>query len=51
MELSKYPGINNHAIKLKKSQQLFFSPIYSLKLVDLEILKTYIKISLVNNFI
>lgn len=37
---------HEHAIELKNSQQLFFKLIYSLGLVKLETLKTYIKIHL-----
>ena len=51
IKLLKYIEINNHAIKLETSKQSFFSPIYSLESVELEILKIYIKISLTNNFI
>ena len=47
----KYTKINNYAIKLKKNKQLSFKRIYSLGLVKLEILKTYIKINLTNSFI
>ena len=43
--------MNNYIIKLKKDKQLFFRPIYSLKLIKLKILKTYIKINLTNCFI
>ena len=52
--VAKFPkntGINKHAIKLKKDKQLLFGPIYSLGLVELEILKTYIKTNLANGFI
>ena len=51
IKLSDYTEINNHAIKLKKDKQLFFDLIYSLKLMKLEILKTYIKTNLANYFI
>ena len=44
-------GINKYAIKLEEDKQLLFRFIYSLRLVELEILKTYIKTNLVNNFI
>ncbi len=44
-------GINNHAIELVDDWKLFYGPIYSLDLVKLEILKTYIKNNLANNFI
>lgn len=51
VELQKHNKINDHAIKLKESNQLLFGCIYSLKLVELEILKTYIQINLTNKFI
>ena len=50
-ELPENTGINEHAIKLKKGKQLPFGPIYSLGLVELETLKTYIKTNLANGFI
>ena len=50
-KLLKNTGINEYTIKLKKNKQLLFNPIYSLGLVDLEILKTYIKTNLANSFI
>ena len=50
-KLPKYTGINNHTIKLVDSQQLPYRPIYSLELVELEILKAYIKTNLANGFI
>ena len=43
--------MNKHAIKLEKGKQLSFRPIYSLEPVELENLKTYIKINLANGFI
>ena len=43
--------MNDHAIKLKEDKQPLFSPIYSLKPVELETLKIYIKINLANDFI
>ena len=43
--------MNDYIIKLEKSKQPFFRPIYSLRLVELEILKTYIKTNLTNSFI
>ena len=49
--LSEYIGINNHAIELVDNWQLLYEPIYSLGSVELEILKNYIKINLVNSFI
>ena len=51
IKLSKYTKISNYAIKLKKSKQLFFKPIYNLGPIKLKILKTYIKTNLANNFI
>ena len=51
VELLKYIRINNYIIKLKKGKQLFFNPIYSLRLVELKILKIYIKTNLTNIFI
>ena len=50
-ELPENTGINEHTIKLKKDKQLFFESIYSLELIELEILKTYIKTNLANSFI
>ena len=38
--------MNNNIIKLQKSKQLFFRFIYSLELVELKTLKTYIKTNL-----
>ena len=43
--------LNQHAIKLQEGQQPPYGPIYSLGLVELEILKTYIKTNLANSFI
>ena len=51
VKLSKHMRINNYAIKLVDDWQLPYSLIYSLGPVELEILKTYIKNNLVNNFI
>ena len=50
-ELLEHMKINNHAIKLIDDQQLFYSPIYSLGPMELEILKTYIENNLANGFI
>ena len=47
----EYTKINNHTITLKKSKQLSFESIYSLMLIELETLKTYIKTNLTNSFI
>ena len=44
-------GINEHAIKLEDGKQPPYGPIYSLNLVELETLKTYIKTNLANGFI
>ena len=43
--------MNEHAIKLTKSKQPLFGPIYSLGPIELETLKTYIKTNLANSFI
>lgn len=50
-KLLKRSNINKYAIDLEPSKQLFYVPIYSLRLVKLNSLKTYIKINLVNSFI
>ena len=50
-KLPENTGINEHAIKLEESKQPPFGPIYSLRLVELETLKTYIKTNLANGFI
>lgn len=50
-ELSKYIDINNHTKNLVKGQQFPYGPIYNLRLVKLEILKTYIETNLINSFI
>ena len=51
--IGKFLIFNNSdfAIKLKKDKQLFYSLIYILKLIKIEILKAYIKINLANDFI
>ena len=51
MELSKLAGINNQAIDLIESRQTFYGPIYSLKAMELETLKTYVKTNLTKGFI
>lgn len=43
--------INEHPINLESGKQLFYSLIYSLAPVELEIFKTYIKTNLANSFI
>ena len=50
-ELPQNTRINEHTIKLKKDKQPPFGLIYSLELVELETLKTYIKTNLANGFI
>ena len=50
-ELPENTGINEYAIKLEESKQPSFGPIYSLGSIELETLKTYIKINLANGFI
>ena len=51
VELLENTEINEHAIKLEEDKQPPFGPIYSLGPVELETLKTYIKINLANGFI
>ena len=51
MELLENTKINEYAIKLEEDKQLLFGPIYNLGPIELEILKTYIKINLANSFI
>ena len=51
VELPKNTKINEHAIKLEEGKQPSFGSIYSLGLVELEILKIYIKTNLDNRFI
>ena len=49
--LSKHTEINTHTINLEKGKQPPYGPIYSLRPVELETLKTYIKTNLANGFI
>ena len=49
--LPEYTEINTHAIDLEEGKQLPYGPIYSLRLMELEILKTYIETNLANSFI
>ena len=42
VEHLEYTKINDYAIKLEEDMQPSFSPIYSLKPIKLDILKTYI---------
>ena len=51
VEISDNTGMNEHAINLEESKQPPFGPIYSLDIVELIALKTYIKINLANSFI
>ncbi len=50
-ELPEHTGINNHAIKLVDDWQPPYGPIYSLGLIEREILKAYIENHLASNFI
>lgn len=51
IKLPKNTTINKHLIKLVKDKQLLYKTIYSLKLVELRTLKTYIKNYLKTRFI
>ena len=51
MELPEHIGINDHSIDLLDDKQLSYSSIYSLRPVELEKLKTYIKAKLASGFI
>ena len=51
MVLLERTKLNEHAIDLKDTKQPLYRPIYSLGLVELETLKTYIKINLKTGFI
>ena len=48
IELLKLASINNLVIKLIESKQIFYSPIYSLELIELETLKIHIETNLTN---
>ena len=50
-ELPKHTEINDHLINLLDNKQTLYGPIYSLGIVELENLKTYIKANLANSFI
>ena len=50
-ELPENTGMNEHTIKLEEGKQLSFGPIYSLRPVELETLKTYIETNLASSFI
>ena len=51
MELPKNIGIKKHAVELQESKQPSYKPIYSLRPIELEILKTYIETYLKTRFI
>ena len=51
MELPKNTSINKHAIELQDGKQPPYEPIYSLRPVELETLKTYIETYLKTRFI
>ena len=51
VELLDNTGMNEYAIQLEENKHPVFGLIYSLKPVELENLKTYIKINLANSFI
>lgn len=51
VKLLEYIKINNNPISLVKNEQPAYKPIYSLELVELKILKTYMKTNLANSFI
>ena len=48
--LLEQTGVNKHAIEVEKGKQPYYEPIYSLGLVELKTLKTYIKTNLANGF-
>lgn len=48
LELTK---LNQYTIKLQDDKQLFYRLIYSLRQIELKLLKTYIKTNLANSFI
>ena len=50
-KFSKYIGINDYAIKLINDWQFLYDFIYSLRPIELKILKTYIQDNLLNGFI
>ena len=51
MQLLENTGINKYAIKLEKGKPLLYRLIYSLGLIELETLKTYIEIRVKIGFI
>lgn len=50
-KLLEHIRIKEYAIKLINNKQPIYRPIYSLEPIELDTLKTYIKINLVNKFI
>ena len=50
-KLLKHKKINDHPINLLDNKQPPYGPIYSLDLIELEMLKTYIKANLASGFI
>lgn len=50
-KLPEHTRINYYSINLKKNKQLHYKSIYSLEIVGLETLKTFIKLILRNKFI
>ena len=50
-KLPEHIGLNNHVIKLEEDKQPVFGLIYSLRLVKLKTLRTYIKTNLASGFI
>lgn len=51
IKLPKFTNINNYIINLIENKQILYNLIYNLGLIELEILKIYIKIDLTNKFI
>lgn len=51
IKLLKYIGISNNLIDLIDNKRLFYSLIYSLELVELKTLKSYIKTNLTSKFL
>ena len=50
-ELPEYNRISDHSINLPDNKQQHYGPIYSLELIELKALKTYIKVNLASGFI
>ena len=49
IELFKHMNINEYIIKPKKSKELCYRLIYNFELIELKIVKTYIKTNLTNS--